>query len=215
MSDVILKALADLETKLSTFATKAELEAKHSGSESAETKAALEKLSEEQVALARRISEVAQIGTGGTGGSQKAQTAGEMFTKSDGYADFIGGRATKVRVEVKNTLTGSDTTVAPDRKPGIVGGPFVGMTIESLIPGIPTSSNAIEYTREATYTNSAAETAEGAAKPESAVTFSLQSMPVSTIAHWIKISRQLASDSAALAAYVDTRMRYGVDLRVN
>jgi HK97 family phage major capsid protein len=39
-------------------------------------------------------------------------------------------------------------------------------------------------------------------------------MPVSTVAHWIKISRQLASDNRALAAYVDSRMRSGVNLKV-
>jgi HK97 family phage major capsid protein len=40
-------------------------------------------------------------------------------------------------------------------------------------------------------------------------------MPVSTVAHWIKISKQLAGDNAALAAYVDTRMRYGVNQKVD
>jgi HK97 family phage major capsid protein len=39
-------------------------------------------------------------------------------------------------------------------------------------------------------------------------------MPVSTVAHWIKISRQLASDNAALAAYINNRMRYGVNRKV-
>ena len=39
-------------------------------------------------------------------------------------------------------------------------------------------------------------------------------MPVSTVAHWIKITKQLASDNAALAAYINRRMSYGVDLRV-
>ena len=64
------------------------------------------------------------------------------------------------------------------------------------------------------FTNAAAETTEGNTKPESAVTFSTITEPVATVAHWLKISRQLASDNAALAAYVDTRMRYGVNLRV-
>ena len=40
-------------------------------------------------------------------------------------------------------------------------------------------------------------------------------MPVSTVAHWIKISKQLAADAPALAAYVDTRMRYGVNQKVD
>jgi HK97 family phage major capsid protein len=40
-------------------------------------------------------------------------------------------------------------------------------------------------------------------------------MPVSTVAHWIKISKQLAADAPALAAYVNTRMRYGVNQKVD
>ena len=39
-------------------------------------------------------------------------------------------------------------------------------------------------------------------------------MPVSTVAHWIKISRQLAMDNTALAAYVNNRMRYGIQRKV-
>ena len=87
--------------------------------------------------------------------------------------------------------------------------------MEALLPSMPTSSNAIEFTREASFTNSAAEVAEGAAKAESALTWSLVNMPVSTVAHWIKISKQLAADAPALAAYVNTRMRYGVDRKVD
>src|SRR5690606_3058242 len=91
---------------------------------------------------------------------------------------------------------------------------FQMLTLESLFPGAPTGSNAIEFTKEASFTNSAAETAEAGDKPESALTWSLVNMPVSTVAHWIKISRQLASDNAALAAYVNGRMVYGVNRRV-
>ena len=121
----------------------------------------------------------------------------------------------KLRVEIKNTLTGSAATVAPDRKPGIVGGAFVPFSMESLLPSTSTSSNAIEFTKEASFTNSAAEAAEAAQKAESALTWSLVNMPVSTVAHWIKISKQLASDAPALAAYVNTRMRYGVNQKVD
>jgi HK97 family phage major capsid protein len=34
------------------------------------------------------------------------------------------------------------------------------------------------------------------------------------VGHWIKISRQLAMDNTALAAYVEARMRYGVQRKV-
>jgi HK97 family phage major capsid protein len=86
--------------------------------------------------------------------------------------------------------------------------------MESLIAGVPTTSNAIEFTKENAFTNNAAEAAEGSAKAESAITFTLVSMPISTVAHWIKISRQLAADNAALAAYVNARMVYGVNRKV-
>ena len=144
----------------------------------------------------------------------KLSSWGKQFTDCDGYKSFIGGNQQKVRFEVKNTLFGSDTNVAPDRKPGIVPGAAPVLTLESLIPSLPTSSNAIEFTKEASFTNSAAEAAEGAAKAESALTWSLVNMPISTVAHWIKISKQLAADSTALAAYVDARMSYGVNRRV-
>ena len=135
--------------------------------------------------------------------------------KSDRYAAFAGGHTQKLRVEVKNTLTGSDATVAPDRKPGIVAGAFLPFSMEALLPSTTTTSNAIEFTKEASFTNSAAEAAEGAQKGESALTWTLVNMPVSTVAHWIKISKQLAADNTALAAYVNTRMRYGVNQKVD
>jgi HK97 family phage major capsid protein len=111
-------------------------------------------------------------------------------------------------------LAGADANVAPDRKPGIVPGAFQPLTMEGLFASVPTSSNAIEFTKENVFTNSAAEAAEGAAKAESALTWTLVNMPISTVAHWLKISRQLAADNTALAAYVDTRMRYGVNRKV-
>ena len=87
--------------------------------------------------------------------------------------------------------------------------------MEALLPSTTTTSNAIEFTRENAFTNNAAEAAEGAQKVESSLTWTLVNMPVSTVAHWIKISKQLAADAPALAAYVDTRMRYGVNQKVD
>ena len=40
-------------------------------------------------------------------------------------------------------------------------------------------------------------------------------MPISTVEHWLKISRQLSADAPALAAYVNTRMIYGVNRRID
>lgn len=213
--EVILKNLEGIEARLQEMSKKADGEMSTLGKVSADTKAALEKLGTEQRELADRIHTLEQKGSlPREMETPDDQSWGKQLVKASSYKAFCEGGSTKVRVEVKNTLTGSDTNVAPDRRPGVVPGASNVLTIESLYNAVPTSSNAIEFTKEASFTNAAAETAEGIAKPESALTWSLVNMPVATVAHWIKISRQLAMDNAALAAYVDLRMRYGVNRRV-
>lgn len=214
MSEAILKALDAVETKLNAMSEKADGELKTLGKVSSDTKTALEAIGVQQRELADRLTQIEQRGTAQPEAKSDESWGGQLI-KSDRYADFAGGQTQKLRVEVKNTLTGSDATVAPDRKPGIVSGAFLPFSMEALLPSTTTTSNAIEFTKEASFTNSAAEAAEGAQKGESALTWTLVNMPVSTVAHWIKISKQLAADNTALAAYVNTRMRYGVNQKVD
>lgn len=213
MHEEIMKSLEQVERNLALAAEKAEAQAKETGKVSTELKAEMDKLGTQQRELADRLASIEQKGVI-VPDTKLTLGWGDQLVKSDRYAAFAAGQAPKVRVEVKNTLTGADANVAPDRKPGIVPGAFVPLTLESLYTHVPTSSNAIEFTKEASFTNSAAEASEGAAKAESALTWSLVNMPISTVAHWIKISRQLAADNVALAAYVNARMVYGVNRRV-
>lgn len=214
--ELVLKAVESVETKLKAMDEKASGELATLGKVSADTKSALEKLGTDQRELADRMASLEQKGAlRQEGEGTEVSSWGEQFIKNARYADFAGGHMNKLRVEVKNTLTGSDTTVAPDRKPGIVPGAFQPFSMESLLPSTTTTSNAIEFTRENVFTNAAAEAAEGAQKAESSLTWTLVNMPVSTVAHWIKISKQLAADAPALAAYVNTRMRYGVNQKVD
>jgi HK97 family phage major capsid protein len=212
---VLTKMLDGIEAKLKGMDDKANGELATLGKVSTDTKTALEAIGTQQRELADRLLAVEQKGTARQDDKPAVSSWGEQFIKNARYADFAGGHLAKLRVEVKNTLVGADATVAPDRRPGIVSGAFQPFSMERLLPSTTTSSNAIEFTRENVFTNSAAEAAEGAAKAESALTWTLVNMPVSTVAHWIKISKQLAADAPALAAYVNTRMMYGVDQKVD
>ena len=214
--EAILKGLEGIEAKLAAQSAKADGELQTLGKVSADTKTALDNIGTQQRELADRLLALEQKGALPAGGTDEiGDSWGKQLVKGGSYKAFVESDfAQRCRVEVKNTLTGSDTNVAPDRKPGIVPGASNLLTIESLYAHVPTASNAIEFTKEASFTNSAAEAAEGAAKAESALTWSLVNQPVSTVAHWIKISRQLAMDNRALGAYVDTRMRYGVNRKV-
>ena len=213
--EVIMKQMDVIEASMTAFQEKAQGQLDTVGTVSNEIKNAQEKLGEAQREAADRLLAIEQSGVSAPGGESLGESCGKQFTNSNAYKNFQEGNTQKARFEVQNnTLVGADATVAPDRKSGIVPGDFHFLTLEDVFPSIPTSSNAIEYTKEASFTNSAAEAAEAAEKGESALTWSLVNMPISTVAHWIKISRQLAMDNTALAAYVNQRMIYGVDRRV-
>ncbi|MBN8749519.1 MAG: phage major capsid protein [Variovorax sp.] len=215
--EIDLKNVSDMldkiERNLKSHSEKAEGELKTLGKVTEDTKTALDTLGVQQREFADRLLKLEQNKPAPTE-EAAVKSWGVQVIESPSLKAFQGGQTQKARIEVKNTVLGSDATVPPDRRLGIVPGAFQLLTVEAFLNSLPTSSNAIEYTRETAFTNNAAETAEGASKPESAVTFGLVNMPVSTVAHWIKISRQLAADNAALAAYINNRMRYGVNRKV-
>jgi HK97 family phage major capsid protein len=220
MSEAILKALDSVEAKLASMSAKADGEAITVGKISSDTKTALDAIGIQQRELADRLLQIEQKGTQRKENEPAGQSWGEQLVKSEQYTGRLHllGKNLKIGslgIEIKNTLVGSDTNVAPDRRPGIVSGAMLPFSMEALLPSTTTGSNAIEFTKENVFTNSAAEAAEGAAKGESSLTWTLVNMPVSTVAHWIKISKQLAADAPALAAYVNSRMRYGVNQKVD
>jgi HK97 family phage major capsid protein len=119
----------------------------------------------------------------------------------------------------KNTITGSGSNVfaAADRLPGIVATtPERRIFVADLLPRFTSTAGSVEYTRESTEINAAgAQASEGAAKPESTMTFSLVSLPHATVAHFLKTSRQVLSDSAALQEFLRTRLTYCLRLELD
>jgi len=112
-------------------------------------------------------------------------------------------------------VTSGSTTVFPDQKPGIIPGNFLPTSIRAALTSIAVSTNMVNALREASFTNSAAEVSQGAAKNESDVTFEQYNVPITTVAHWIKISNQLLADAPAVVAYIETRLRDGLAQRID
>ncbi|KQT37686.1 phage major capsid protein [Methylophilus sp. Leaf414] len=209
----VLEQLDKIETKMSAYDTKSQKEFEELGKVTKETNDALTELGLKQKELADELLQIKQRATAAKE-EPKVELAGDLFIKSDQYKDFASGNAQKARVEVKNTITNTVGNTFTDRRPGIVGGAFRELTLERYLNTLPTTQNAVEYVRENVFTNNAAEVAEGNVKPESSITTTLMNEPVATIAHFLKISKQLAQDNPALAAYINLRMIYGVNLRV-
>lgn len=205
-----------------------EKELKDTGSVATSLKSDLSKMSEDHAQLLKEVAGMDQVLTDiqqkgiQMKAPQRNETMGERFVKSDAFAAFKEGRQDKVRVEYKNTIIGeggspqnpTNDIVPLQTMPGIVAGAFRALRVKDVIPTGIASGNTIHYTRELLFTNNAAETAEAAQKPESVLTFEGVDAPVRTIAHTIKVSKQVLDDAPALQSYIDRRMRYGVELRL-
>lgn len=118
-------------------------------------------------------------------------------------------------IDTKDVL-GTDSSLAtvdqqydPEviRIPGIVGPTEFPNRVAALFPQATTSQNAIAFMEETVTTNAAAETAEGATKPESVLGFAESSTPVRKIATWLPVTEEVFADVPALAGYVNARLR--------
>lgn len=211
----IMKALDALEGKLKGYDDRATAELKSMGKVGTDTKSAIDNLGIQQRELADRLTTMEQKGQlPKDDGKPAAESWGAQFVKSANIGDLMNGNTKSASYTVKNTVTNTVGNTFDQLQPGIVGGSFRRFRLEDLLVRMPCNSDAVQYVRENVFTNTAAETTEANALPESSVTTSLVTEPVATIGHWLKISRQLAADNKALAVYIDLRLRYGVDLRV-
>lgn len=170
-------------------------------------------LGEEQVKLARQLLAMEQRNTAKLAGGQKKQTLGDRFIESDSFKDFRAGKITKATLAAASPVTTPDGAVSSDYQ-GIKGEPELLNVVANAFTRVPTTSNNISYLKEAAFTNSAAETAEGAMKPESQMEFKEEDAPVRTIPHFIRVTKQLIDDAPALAAYINHRMMYGLNRRI-
>lgn len=198
-------------------------QAKNNGEASTQALAKANDLAEKLAGVSSQILDIEQrMAENVKTGKAAVETLGQMVIKSDAFKEYAQGSSAKMKFQA-NTIIGqegsplenSDTLVAPQRLAGIIPGAFRLLRLRDVLPSGPTSSNAIEYVRELAFTNDAAETNESVSKPESDLTFELVNTPVKTIAHWIKASKQVLDDAPALQSYIDTRLRYGVEYRID
>jgi HK97 family phage major capsid protein len=213
LKDIVEAGLKAQEVKLAAAIEKFEGQLKEKGNVDTETKGEVRALSEKFKSLQDSMIEIAQKQTTAQAAAP-ALSAAEEFVKSEQYKQLVAGNTQRARIEVKNTVTSGSTTVFPDQRPGIIPGSFAPLTVRQILRAIPVTSNMVNSLREASWTNSAAEVSQGAAKPESDVTFEQYNVPITTVAHWIKISNQLLADAPAVVAYIESRLRDGLAQRI-
>lgn len=92
-------------------------------------------------------------------------------------------------------------------------------TILDLITTGQTGSDTVEFARQTTFTNVAAETAEATAtstgtKPEATIAFEKVTAAVKQIAHWVPATRRSLADVPQLRTLIDSQLRYGLEYRL-
>lgn len=178
----------------------------------------LKALGEEQTKLARELVELQQKSAFRPVGETKQVSLGEQFTASKEYQALTSGSTRSIRVNLDasdmNPHKTPEGVVIPDRRAGIVHPAYYDKPVEKLLNAMTTTSNMVEFVKEATWFSHAVEVAEGTAKPKSGITFAVQQAPVQTVAHIAKVTKQLLADTPAIAAYINTRMIDGLAWRV-
>jgi len=212
-TDIEIKAALDAHGKaIETAMSKYDAQVADLGKADELTKGELRALSEK---FESTITEIVQKMDSAKKDAAPELTAGAEFVKSEQFKQLVAGQTQRARFEVKNTVLSGSTTVFPQQQPGIIRGDFLPVTIRELLRAIPVTSNMVNSLRELAFTNNAAEVSQGAAKPESDQTFEQYNVPITTVAHWIKISNQLLADAPAVVAYIDTRARDGLAQRID
>lgn len=215
LKDIIDAGLTAQEKKLDAAIAKFEGQLKEKSTVDTEVRGEVRELSEQFKQVAAAQAELAQKQAGFVAQATATKSAAQEFVESEQYKQLVAGNTQRARIELKNTVTSGSTTVFPDQKPGIIPGNFLPLSIRAVLSSIAVSTNMVNALREASWTNDAAEVSQGAAKPESDATFEQYNVPITTVAHWIKISNQLLADAPAVVAYIETRLRDGLAQRID
>lgn len=196
-------------------------------------KSEIKSLGDKQLELSKELAAIQQTATQQIESQKSAETSsiGDKFTATKSFQNLAQDvRSVRGAREIISTKTGptpATTTVAvgdsitrntvasPYIVGGIVSAPEQPLLIEGLIPHVPVSSGAINYVENKTFSNGAAGVAEGAAKPETTFAFALKTATVATLAHWTKITEQLAADAPAVSAFINAKMLYGLQYKVD
>lgn len=215
----IFKKLDEIDQKYSDTSKVSEKAYKDLGDQQLKFAQELAKVSAEVVALQKKNEEYPEEG-------ERQLSIGEKFVNTKGFKTLAADVRSKEHVRetfsTKSATVSTTTTGITDNflggvgtLPGVVSVPSRRLIVEGLIPHIPVSSGSMQMVKETSFTNHAAVVAEGGSKPESTFAFEKYNVNIETVAHWTKISEQLAADAPAVAAFINARMQYGLQAKID
>jgi HK97 family phage major capsid protein len=214
-ADLLTKAIETKHTEVMKVADDALVEAKKSGALATETRSKVDELLTGVNTLREQLSGVEQKMARKPGPEDaKATSYGAQFVAGDAFAEFKAQGFKKsggARMELK-AITAANAVTWSQRDPEVVGLPKRDLVVRDLLTVVPTTSGSIDYAYQSVRTNNAAVVAEAAAKPYSNYQWLKANVPVRTIAHLAKVTRQALEDAVQLQGEIDQEMRFGLAL---
>ena len=161
-------------------------------------------------------------GAYGSGAGDDVRAISEQLTEHTNYKSQTDAQRPRIQVTLKGRLerravtiteAGSGYPITPQRV-GVFTEPAQPLTMRDLVDVVPIgATNAVDYVKETWNFAADYQVAEGDKKAQSDVTYTDATANVRTIAHFIKISRQMLADVPYVRGTIDTRMIYGVRLK--
>src|SRR5262245_4337279 len=153
----------------------------------------------------------------------RGESWGRTFTANKAIEDFrkagipTAGNWSSPSVELRAAVILESTSpiVEPQYLPGIIPTPTAPIVMSQLFAPGEATSGLITYLKETVVTNAADAVAEGAAKPESTLTFAPVSEPLHKVATWLPASTAILEDVPTMQSYIDARLRLFVLLKLD
>jgi HK97 family phage major capsid protein len=225
LMDGIKKLLSEKASEANTIMLQLQDDVKRFGTEQEGRKAAMDTLNKDVQKLAGQIIALEQKWAESDirakqGGQGEDRTPGGLFVASAELAEYAKnapsqGRSNSRKFGLKtitSTTASAGQGVYSDRLPGVVLPNLAPLFLRSLLGAGRTSSNLIEWIRENVVVNNADVVSEGGLKPQSSITYAREDVPVKTIAHWIRATRQILADFPQLQSLINGRLTYGLKI---
>jgi HK97 family phage major capsid protein len=146
-------------------------------------------------------------------------SAGDMFVESAAFKGYAGrGQSGVVEmagyaaIEQRAVITTADLAipnmVLPPRVPDISIPPML-----QIVDVVSTTAGVASWV-EISGDPQAQVVAEGAAKPEAALTYTPRTAPLDTLAHWVQITRQALEDASYIRSVIEGKLRRGITLAI-
>ena len=152
------------------------------------------------------------------GEQKEVKSVGEQFVNSDAYKNYLsnGVKGVDSHIETKTTLTTTGYPPEVLRQPGILESALRDPNaVISLFDVINTDQNAFSYLEETTFTNNAAEAAEGSAVGEAALAFTEQTESIRKLGVFLPVTDELLADESGIQGYLNSRLQTMIRLRLD